>query len=91
MGFPVQQALASWLDSESTFRLTVEKAQEAKDGAAYAREQYEKYSTAYKSAKSTLDQILKQNAEERNGLLDERELIKEIMRMIGERNTSEPQ
>jgi hypothetical protein len=83
LGDEFKQALASWLDSESTFRLTVEKAQEAKDGAAYAREQYEKYSTAYKSAKSTLDQILKQNAEERNGLLDERELIKEIMRMIG--------
>jgi len=83
LGAEYQAALASWLDSESSFRLTVEKAKEADDGAKYAREQYEKYSTAYKSAKSTLDTILKQNAEERNGLLDERELIKEIMRMIG--------
>jgi hypothetical protein len=80
---PSQAALAAWLDSESNFRLTVEKAKEATDGAAYAREQYEKYHTAYLSAKSTYDSILAQNAEERNGLLDERELIKEIMRMIG--------
>jgi hypothetical protein len=78
-----QSALAAWLDSESNFRLTVEKAKEATDGADYARQQYEKYHTAYLSAKSVYDSILAQNAEERNGLLDERELIKEIMRMIG--------
>jgi len=76
-------ALAAWLDSESNFRLTVEKAKEATEGADYARQMYEKYNTAYKDAKKTYDSILEQNAEERNGLLDERELIKEIMRMIG--------
>jgi alkylhydroperoxidase/carboxymuconolactone decarboxylase family protein YurZ len=76
-------ALASWLDSESNYRLTVEKAKEATEGADYARQQYEKFNTAYKDAKRTLDRILAQNAEERASLLDERELIKQIMRMIG--------
>ena len=85
-----QAALGSWLDSESSFRLTVEKAKEATDGADYARQQYEKYSTAYQTAKETLDQILKQNADERNGLLDERDLIKQIMRMIGRYPTACP-
>ncbi len=79
----MQAALAAWLDSESNFRLTVEKAKEATEGADYARQQYEKFNTAYKDAKRTLDSILAQNAEERASLLDERELIKEIMRMIG--------
>jgi len=76
-------ALSSWLDSESSYRLTVEKAKEATDGAEYARQQYEKYNTAYLDAKKTLDAINKQNVEERNGLIDERDLIKEIMVMIG--------
>ena len=79
----LQAALGAWLDSESSYRLTVEKAKEATDGADYARQQFEKYNTAYLDAKKTLDQINKQNAEERNGLLDERQLIKDIMRMIG--------
>jgi len=78
-----KEALQSWLDSESDFRLTAQRAKEAEDGASYAREQYEKYNTAYKDAKKTLDTINAQNADERSGLLDERELIKEIMRMIG--------
>jgi hypothetical protein len=68
----------------------VEKSKEADEGADYARQQYEKYHTAYLDAKKTLDSILAQNVEERNGLLDERELIKEIMRMIGERNVENP-
>ena len=78
-----QSSLGAWLDSESSFRLTVEKAKEATEGSDYARNQYEKFHTAYLDAKKTLDQINKQNAEERNGLLDERQLIKDIMRMIG--------
>jgi hypothetical protein len=78
-----QAALGSWLDSESSYRLTVEKAKEATEGSEYARNQYEKFHTAYLDAKRTLDEINKQNAEERKGLLDERDLIKEIMRMIG--------
>jgi hypothetical protein len=78
-----QSALGAWLDSESSYRLTVEKAEEATEGADYARNQYEKYNTAYLDAKKTLDQINKQNAEERSGLMDERDLIKQIMVMIG--------
>ena len=81
----MQAALSSWLDSESSYRLTVEKAKEATDGADYARQQYEKYNTAYLDAKKTLDSINDQNADERNGLVDERDLIKQIMVMIGER------
>jgi len=82
-------ALGAWLDSESSYRLTVEKAKEASDGADYSRQQFEKYNTAYLDAKKTLDSILAQNAEERSGLLDERELIKQIMVMIGVLNDVE--
>ena len=83
--FLFQAALGAWLDSESSYRLTVEKAKEATDGADYARQQFEKYNTAYLDAKKTLDEINKQNAEERSGLMDERDLIKQIMVMIGAR------
>jgi len=85
----LKAALGSWLDSESSYRLTVEKAKEATEGADYARNQYEKYNTAYLDAKKTLDQINKQTAEERSGLLDERDLIKQIMVMIGVLNDQE--
>ena len=78
-----QAALGSWLDSESNYRLTVQKVQQAQDGADYASSQYEKYSTALQQAQQTLNTINSQNAAEKKGLLDERALIIEIMQMIG--------
>merc|ERR1719409_1916174 len=55
-----KDALSTWLDAESKYRLTVEKVKEARQGGQFARDN-----------------------EERQNLLDERELIKEIMRYIG--------
>ena len=78
-----QAALGSWLDSESNYRLTVQKVQQAQDGADYASSQYEKYSTALQQAQQTLNTINSQNAAEKSGLIDERALIIEIMQMIG--------
>jgi len=76
-------ALSGWLDSESQYRLTVEKSKEAKEGGEFARNEYEKWKTAYKKAKADLEATLARHEEERQDLLDERELIKEIMRYIG--------
>jgi hypothetical protein len=78
-----KHAMATWLDAESQYRLTIEKEKEAKEGSTFARNSYEKWSTAYKKAKESLEAILKQHTKERANLLEERELIKEIMRMIG--------
>ena len=78
-----KQALSSWLDSESTYRLTIEKAKEAREGADFARNEYEKWNTAYKQAKKDYDDTLARHAAERQDILDERELIKEIMRLLG--------
>ena len=78
-----KDALGSWLDSESKYRLTVEKNKEAKEGSEYARNEFEKWRTAYKKAKSDLAELLERHAEEKQDLLNERELIKEIMRYIG--------
>ena len=78
-----KDALSTWLDAESKYRLTVEKTKEAKQGSTFAQDEYEKWKTAYKRAKEDLDATLARHAEERQNLLDERELIKEIMRMIG--------
>jgi hypothetical protein len=73
----------SWLDSESTYRLTVEKAKEATEGATFARNEYEKWSNAWKDAKKALAETLKRHDIDRAALADERKLIKMIMRMIG--------
>jgi len=78
-----KNALSSWLDSESKYRLTVEKTKEAAQGSEYARDEYEKWKTAYKKAKEDLDATIARHDEERRNLLDERELIREIMRYIG--------
>lgn len=72
-----------WLDSESTYRLTVEKAKEAKEGADFAENEYEKWHDAHKQAARDLAVTLARHEEERKALADERELIKQIMRYIG--------
>ena len=77
-------ALQSWLDSESTYRLTVEKSKEATEGATFARNEYEKWSDANKQAKKDLVATLARHAAERQEIADERGLIKVIMRLIGE-------
>ena len=56
---------------------------EAKEGAAYAQQQYEKYDTAYTAATKARDESAQQNAAELAGLQAEFDLIKDIMRMIG--------
>jgi len=76
-------ALGAWLDSESQYRLTVEQVRDAQKGAQFSRDEYEKWKTAYKRAKEDLEATLARHAEERKNLLDERELIREIMRYIG--------
>lgn len=62
----------------------MEKAKDATEGATFARNEYEKWSDANKQAKKDLDATLARHAIERQALADERELIKTIMRYIGE-------
>jgi hypothetical protein len=78
-----KEAMESWLTAESNYRLTVEKMRDAREGSTYAQEEYEKWKTAYKKAKSDLDATLARHDAERQSLLQERELIKMIMRYIG--------
>jgi hypothetical protein len=77
------EAMGTWLEAESNYRLTVEKMKDAKEGSAFAQAEYEKWKTAYKKAKADLDITLARHEEERKSLFDERELIKMIMRYIG--------
>jgi len=76
-------ALSTWMDAESTYRLTIEKAKEATEGASFARSEYEKWLTANKQAVKALAAIKTRHEEEKKDLDLERELIKEIMRLIG--------
>jgi len=78
-----KEAMTSWLDSESTYRLTVEKSKEATEGATFARNEYEKWADANKQAKKDLAATLTRHAAEREALASERQLIKVIMRLIG--------
>ena len=56
---------------------------EADPGASYASNEYQKYQGANKKAKEDLTATLARHAEERAGLADEREVIKEILRYLG--------
>merc|ERR1712010_345680 len=76
-------AMGQWLDSESTYRLRIEQAKEAKEGSKFAEQEYEKYRQAAKEAKKNYLSGLKKHDIERQELFDERELIKVIMRYIG--------
>ena len=78
-----KEAMEGWLDSEAEFRLTVEKARDAKKGSSFAQDAYEKWHDANKQAKKDLAVTLARHEEERKALADERELIKMIMRYIG--------
>jgi len=78
-----KESMTSWLDSESTYRLTVEKAKEATEGATFARNEYEKWHDANKQARKDLETTLARHALERQSIADERNLIKMIMRLIG--------
>merc|ERR1712216_709350 len=76
-------AMGQWLDAESTYRLRIEQAKEAKEGGKFAEQEYEKYRQAAKEAKKNYLSGLKKHDIERQELFEERELIKEIMRYIG--------
>jgi hypothetical protein len=78
-----KNALASWLDSESKYRLTVEQAKEAKKGSEYASNEYEKWKTAHDQAQKDLAATLARHEKERKELNDEREVIREILRYLG--------
>jgi len=83
MGAEWHAAMESWLDSESTYRLRIEQTKEASNGLNFAQQQYEKYRQAQKEAKANYLSGLKSHDLERQDLIGERELIKEIMRFIG--------
>ena len=48
-------AMEGWLDSESTYRLRIEQAKEARQGAKFAEQEYEKYREAQKEAKNNYE------------------------------------
>ena len=83
MGAEWHAAMSQWLDAESTYRLRIEQAKEAKEGGKFAEQEYEKYRQAAKEAKKNYLSGLKKHDIERQELFDERELIKVIMRYIG--------
>jgi hypothetical protein len=83
MGAEWHAAMSQWLDAESTYRLRIEQAKEAKEGSKFAEQEYEKYRQAAKEAKENYLSGLKKHDIERQELFDERELIKVIMRYIG--------
>ena len=75
--------MQAWLDSQSTYQLSLQKAKQAADAAAYASQQVEKLNSALTTAQSSLDAVTAQTADEKNGVLDERALIKELMSNVG--------
>jgi hypothetical protein len=79
-----EEAMKSWLEIESNYRMTVEKVKDAREGSKFAEMEYEKWKTAHKQAKKELEAMKARYDDERKDLMDEREVIKQIMRYIGE-------
>lgn len=77
------EALGQWLDAESKYRLEVEKMKEAKEGAKFARQEYEKLAEAVKTTQERVETMEKQYAKEAEDNAAEIALIKEIMRLLG--------
>jgi hypothetical protein len=78
-----EAALEAWLDGESAYRLEVEKAKEAKEGATFARAQYEKWKATTLDTQDRLDKMNEKYPKEKANIEAERELIKTIMRYLG--------
>jgi len=78
-----KKAMESFLNSEAQYRLRLEQAKEAEDGAKFAEEEYEKWRTAHKAAKKALRDGIAKKAEELEGLKNEEKMIRKIMRYIG--------
>ena len=60
-----KDSMTAWLDAESAYRLSVQKAKEAKEGAKFAEEEYEKYREAQKEAKENFEAGKKKHDQER--------------------------
>jgi hypothetical protein len=78
-----QKALQAWLDAEALYRLTTEKSAEAEEGAKYARAQYEKWAATVKATEERSAQQAKSFASERLAIATERDLVTEVMKLIG--------
>ena len=78
-----QAALRAWLDGESTYRLEVEKEKEAEEGAAFARQEYEKWQQTVKATQARLDKMNTDYPKEKESIATERELLKTILRLLG--------
>jgi len=78
-----EEALGQWLDAESEYRLQTEKASEATEGSNYARTQYEKLEEAVKTTQARVDTMEKNFAIEGESNSAERQLIQEVMRLLG--------
>ena len=76
-------AMDAWLDAESAYRLGEQRAKEAREGAKFATDEYEKWAQANKAARKSLAETLARHGKDRADLLNEKALIKEIMRLIG--------
>lgn len=76
-------SLKAWLDSESGYRLQVEKKKQAEEGAKFARDRYEKWAETVRSTRDRLDKMKVKYAEENQDIADQRLLLKEVLRMLG--------
>ena len=78
-----KKSMESYLNAESQYRLRLEQAKEAADGAKFAEEEYEKWRTAHKAASRALADATAQMSSELEGLKNEEKMIRKIMRYIG--------
>ena len=77
------ETLKAWLDAESAYRLQMEKKKEAEEGAKFARDRYEKWAETVKATEERYNKMKTDYGKEKQDIVDQRLLIKEILRMLG--------
>jgi len=77
------ESMKAWLESESSYRLQLEKQKEAEEGAKFARDRYEKWAQTVLSTEDRVTTMSASYAKEKESIADQRSLIKEILRMLG--------
>ncbi len=83
------QAVANWLDVESTYRTASDKAAKEKEGASFAEQQYEKWKVALADTKKRQEKEIQDDIASKADNDSERAIIMELLRLIDELQTTE--
>jgi hypothetical protein len=84
-----EAAIQKWLEIEAGYRTAADKAAKAKDGAAFAQGQFEKWKIALAATKERQEKAIKAHISEKAEIESERALIMELLDLIDKLQTQD--